>query len=87
MGRDYLAELPPRFREEPGWQFLAEMLRLDPSFRDVYLAEGAGGFSIDLPPLRLGEAVAALRTLPDDAGSAAADAVLAPLRSGTRDDA
>ena len=82
--RDYaaelLAELPERYRADPSWQFLAQMIRVDPVFRAHYTARGSGGFSVDVDEARLAEAVTALRMLPDDAGANQVGEVLARIR-------
>jgi len=78
--REQLAHLPPRFRNDPGWIFLAEMLRLDPAFRAVYTASGSGGVVWDIDESRLPEAVLALRLLPDDAGGEQVGEALARFR-------
>ena len=78
--RKQLAHLPARFRRDPGWIFLAEMLRLDPAFRAVYTASGSGVVIWDIEESRLREAVRALRRLPDDAGAEQVYEALAPFR-------
>ena len=84
MSRDYLSELlagvPPSYHAGPGWPFLAEVLRVDPVFREVF-AEASGGFAFDIAEHDLPTATAALRALPDDAGSARLAAALAPFRA------
>ena len=78
--REQLAHLPARFRNDPGWIFLAELLRLDPAFRAVYTASGSGGVVWDIDESRLPEAVLALRFLPDDAGGELVAEALARFR-------
>jgi hypothetical protein len=77
MVRDYLAEMTPEERNHPEWQLLAEVLRVDPAFRKHYLApDSSGGMQLGLRPSTIPDAVAALRALPDDAGTSAIAAAL-----------
>ena len=79
MNQDFMAELPERGRNDPGWPLMAEMLRLLPEFREEYTKEGSGGFTLNVRAGELAQAVAALRRLPDDAGPAAVTVALAPF--------
>ena len=70
--------------DTPNWHLVAQMLRLDPEFREAYMGEGSGGLSVDVDLDRLPEAVEALRALPDDAGRERIAAALAPFSAKRR---
>ena len=85
--RDFLDYLPPSVRTNPGWQLIAETLRVDAEFRALYTREGSAGFSTDLDIGRIDEILGVLRSLPDDAPRERISAALAPFRRQRHDSA
>jgi hypothetical protein len=62
------------------WEQLRdEYVRTDPVLREAVTATGSGGMGTSTPPSQWPAVIAALRTLPDDAGRAEIDRVLAPV--------
>ena len=79
--RDFLDNLLPRQRDDPDWQLIAELLRVDADFRASYVGEDAGFISaggVDMD--RSAEILDALRALPDDAARAQIVAAFAPFK-------
>ena len=79
--RDFLDHLTPELRNMPGWQLIAEMLRVDAEFREVYMQEeGSAGFSTELDIARINEILAVLRSFADDSTRESIAVALAPFR-------
>ena len=82
---DFFDNLPPNLRNDPTWQIMAEMLRVDAEYRAECTQQGSISFIILGDRQRYDEILAVLRSLPDDTPRERIAAALAPFRPGESD--
>lgn len=83
--RDIFENLPPNLRNDPMWQIMAEMLRVDAEYRAQYTQQRSVSFLMLGDRRRYDEVLAVLRSLPDDTPRERLQAALAPFREQTDD--